>query len=405
MRIAACADIHLDRIPSFLSENKEASGHWCWDALVSFVCRNRFDVLVMAGDVMDSEDGWFSGYGFLLSGLEKLKEAGVHVIAVAGNHDCHVFSQIAVSNTDLLTILGKDGGWSFEDYRGVRFFGWSFPTSHYTEQPLKTLPDDILETDLPRIGVMHCDLEAANSVYAPAALSDLKQTRADIWLLGHIHAPGQEANAIYCGSPFPLDSGELGFHGLWSFETSGKSISTPVFIQVSDVVYSTSTAEVSRIVTQESFRDRICEACRHAAESLSRQSRIPLKQINLEMRLTGEVDPGTDLSDWLRQGAGFRINVDGIDVSITAFSDETDFLFRLEDLAKRPGPIGKLATWLLNPTDELRTGLRQALETSSNSSAFREYSSALRPADPDLYLQKAGKRLLRQMLLQERSNG
>ena len=66
--------------------------------------------VALAGDVVEKEDDFFEAYRELATGVKALTDAGIDVVAVAGNHDVKVLPRLA---NDLLKfkLLGRGGQW------------------------------------------------------------------------------------------------------------------------------------------------------------------------------------------------------------------------------------------------------------------------------------------------------
>ena len=119
--------------------------------------------------------------------------------------------------------MGTGGIWESVEltYEGktLRIDGWSFPSQHVEISPLTTFPDEECDANY-HIAMVHGDLNAAGSRYAPLQLANLREKNVDGWLLGHIHKPNLILNSkdpwvLYPGSPQALDPGEQGIHGCW----------------------------------------------------------------------------------------------------------------------------------------------------------------------------------------------
>ena len=104
--------------------------------------------------------------------------------------------------------------------------GWSFGERHVRESPVARLlaePFERQSVSVPRIGLLHADLDASGGSYAPVRQVELNDTGYDAWLLGHIHKPSLERLSDpapgppsgYLGSLAGLDPSETGPHGPW----------------------------------------------------------------------------------------------------------------------------------------------------------------------------------------------
>lgn len=227
MTFLCAADLHLGRVPSRLPDDLPVADvdlgpAAAWQALVRTCLDERPDALLLAGDLIDDERDLFGAFSDLDAGMRRLEEAGIPVVAIAGNHDVRTLPRLADALPHL-TLLGRGGRWeAFDIGRGserVRIVGWSFPTDHVDASPLDAPGNDLLTDDgVPTIGLLHADLDATASRYAPVSRSRLEATPVDAWLLGHVHMPtafGPDTRIGYLGSLSATDPGESGPRGAW----------------------------------------------------------------------------------------------------------------------------------------------------------------------------------------------
>ncbi len=228
MRLLCAADIHLgrrpSRLPDALADHADdldpAAG---WRRLVQTALDREVDALLLAGDVVEQDDDFFEAFTDLRQGVERLTEAGIGVLGVAGNHDVQVLPRLADAVPGFV-LLGRGGRWEEHRLQGadgisVRVLGWSFPARFAPDDPLAAgLPARTHETTL---GLLHADRDQTGSRYAPVRSADLRAAPVDAWLLGHVHrpdiAPGPRPVG-YLGSLVGTDPGEPGAHGAWMLE-------------------------------------------------------------------------------------------------------------------------------------------------------------------------------------------
>ena len=134
-------------------------------------------------------------------------------------------------------MLGAGGQWESrtitKNQQAVaEIVGWSFGERFVRQSPLAQLLAEPLEpvsSSIPRIGLLHADLDASGGHYAPIRQIELDNTGYDAWLLGHIHKPslqnsleaGDAAPSGCLGSLVGLDASETGLHGPWLIKVSG----------------------------------------------------------------------------------------------------------------------------------------------------------------------------------------
>jgi len=235
--ILCVGDIHLGREPGRVPANLLGKRGMCradlsateaWNRTVREALRREVSAVLLAGDVVDSDDGYLSAYAPLADGVRDLIRAGIAVIAVAGNHDTEVLPRLA-EEIDGLRLLGAKGRWDHQliESNGTplaRVVGWSFPKRQVHQDPLEDLPADFASGDfadgvtVPIIGLVHGDLDATGGGYAPLSRKRLEGTNYSGWLLGHVHKPhdlSAERPLGYLGCLSGNDPGEAGVRGPW----------------------------------------------------------------------------------------------------------------------------------------------------------------------------------------------
>jgi DNA repair exonuclease SbcCD nuclease subunit len=168
--------------------------------------------------------------------------------------------------------------------------GWSFPAEHVREDPLAgyTLrPDD----DVPVLGLLHADLDAPASAYAPVSLARLRAQPVALWILGHVHGPALHQSAggppvLYPGSPQPMDPGEPGVHGVWMVELKPGTTPEPRQMPLATVRYAPLEIDVTGASDSAALRMLVHEQLRSGAAELVRDGG-PLRHLLLRLRVMG----------------------------------------------------------------------------------------------------------------------
>ncbi len=228
-RLMCVGDIHLGRRPSKLASRVDDLGVGiheltpaaAWQATVEWALANHVDAVALAGDVVESLEDRFEAYGYLERGVRRLTDANIPVVGVAGNHDVFALPRLADQLPDF-KLIGRGGKWERVELTaasGARLciLGWSFHEKQERRNPLDELPPD-LDSSLPTVGLLHCDLDQTNSPYAPVPRRSFENAPGIAWFLGHVHLPSDLSDPRpvgYLGSLVGLDAGEPGLHGPW----------------------------------------------------------------------------------------------------------------------------------------------------------------------------------------------
>lgn len=288
-RLLFVGDIHLGRVPSRLPANladlgltaAELSPAAAWRATVERAIALDVDAVVLAGDVVDRLEDRFEAHAPLRAGVQRLVDAEVPVFGVAGNHDVEALPRLA-RQIPAFRLLGERGSWQAAhvsarsratarpgdddgeagsaaagDVTGVRLVGWSFPSERVRTSPLESLrigPEPGIAT----LGVLHCDLDAGSSPYAPVARAALRAVPFDGWLLGHVHRPDALDEAVpigYLGSLVGLDPGEPGRRGPWLVDVEGPGRVRASQIALAPIRYERAEVELSASAPGASVED------------------------------------------------------------------------------------------------------------------------------------------------------
>jgi DNA repair exonuclease SbcCD nuclease subunit len=170
---------------------------------VRFALTEQIDMVLIAGDVYDSDWQDFSTGVFFASQLSLLREADIPVILIRGNHDA-----ASVISRDLplpagTTVLSHEQPQTvaLEDL-GVAVHGQSFASREVRANLASAYPPAL--AGLHNIGLLHTSLAGhpEHDPYAPCSPDDLERLGYDYWALGHIHEPSRVAEpalAHYAG--------------------------------------------------------------------------------------------------------------------------------------------------------------------------------------------------------------
>jgi DNA repair protein SbcD/Mre11 len=391
-RFLCAADIHIGRVAS----RTPGSGYRAaaaWLDLVNHAVTVRVDAVLLAGDIIDQESGYFEAAGALDAGLRRLKAEGIPVVAVSGNHDHAVLHKLAPEvGAGHLTMLGQGGDWERHTLRRsdgstiAHIDGWSFPSSRYGQDPTDGQTFDPSPDGAPLLGLLHCDLDSAERRYAPVASARLAAQPMEAWILGHVHvprlhSPSGSAALLYPGSLLALDPGELDTHGAWLLELNAGA--PPAFTQVplSPVRYQIVNVHVDGVVSEDEVRARVLEAVREALESALVEHAGNLKFLNCRLRVTGRTALHGSMDDIISRSVDVDISRD----SAVAFVDarriiDTAPAIALHDLARGSDAAGRLASLLLSLEDDSAppAGLQEVIAASARDVLNRPHYQRVR---------------------------
>ena len=367
MRILCTSDIHLGRIPHLPALPGEPLSHrTAWDFVRAAALEHRPDLLVLAGDVIDSDNQFLETWGPLRDGVLELLRAGISVAAVAGNHDSEVFPELhrvlqaeagfpagaAFHLLGLAPGIGRRSpAWTYEKVRlaGEELWlaGWSFPERTFYGNALDSFipaPDST-----PVLGLLHGELDVPGSHHGPLRRADLAAAPVAQWVLGHIHLPtGAEGGKhFYCGSPFPLRSNERGAHGCWMLDYAGGRFGAPALVPCPVRVEALEVPLAEGAATETGVGSAILTGIQGRLREIQRDN-PGLRTLSLKVRLGGRCRPDAALAV-IEPGLQDLPAFDGVAVKLL---DRVEVActapIPLETWAARQGAPGRIARMVLS---------------------------------------------------------
>jgi exonuclease SbcD len=145
-------------------------------------------MLLVAGDLYDGSWKDHQTGLYFASQMRRLREAGVKVVLLRGNHDAESEIGKRIVLPDNVRELSTQAPETivFEDL-GIAVHGQGFWTRDVREDLARTYPEP--HRGLFNIGMLHTALSGrpGHEPYAPTSLSTLLDRGYDYWALGHVH--------------------------------------------------------------------------------------------------------------------------------------------------------------------------------------------------------------------------
>lgn len=424
VRILFVGDMHLGRLPTqvptaVLEQGRLVIGDLgpaaAWERIVATAIDAEVHAVALAGDLVEGRNAQFEAYGPLATGVRHLTAAGITVAAVAGNHDTEVLPRLA-AEIDSFRLLGRGGTWSHLDIEGtagqrVRLAGWSFPATHHDDSPLSTAPPEPLP-DGSTLGLLHADLDAAVSRYAPVSARDLRARGYQGWFLGHVHKPGEtvrDGSPFYLGSVTGLDPSETGLRGPVRVDLAGGELTAVRRLPLAPLRWESCALDCTGLADPAAnLATHLLQRVRRLAVDLAGEL-DHCRALGVRVTLTGEVDDPAALDQArLALDYGSLTTVDeGTVLFVQKVTGQAGARIDLGALAGRDDPAGLLARDILvledaqdQRRDDLVAAARRALDQVDQQSVFTPLAGGDPPTDAEIrdHLVAAGRLALARML-------
>ncbi len=189
------ADIHLDsalrgleRYDGAPVEEIRGATRRAFDNLIELAIDEDVQFVLLAGDLYDGDWKDYNTGLYLAERMARLRDVGIRVYLVAGNHDAA--SQI----TRHLRLPDNVTGFSTRkpqrkvlDDIDVAIHGQGFAQRAVTDDISQAYPQG--DPQLFNIGLLHTALDGkpGHAPYAPCTIDGLRSKGYDYWALGHVH--------------------------------------------------------------------------------------------------------------------------------------------------------------------------------------------------------------------------
>jgi DNA repair exonuclease SbcCD nuclease subunit len=291
-RFIHAADLHLDspliglsRKSQDFSARVEDASRQAFDNLVQLAIEAAVRLLVIAGDVFDGSWKDYHTGLFFAGRMRRLRDAGVRVVMIFGNHDAANPFARRLELADNVTVLPSDkpGSAIFEDI-GAAVHGQSFPQPKVAENLALAYPRPL--DALFNIGLLHTagTGRAPHDNYAPCSVEQLAKHGYQYWALGHIHTREVLATAphiVFCGNLQSRHIGEPGAKGVTLVTVEDGAVAEIEHRPIDVVRFAEETIDIRPV----GDRDGLLAAIRRSAEAA--MAAADGRALALRLTLTG----------------------------------------------------------------------------------------------------------------------
>ncbi|RCW51436.1 MULTISPECIES: DNA repair exonuclease [unclassified Halanaerobium] len=215
-----------------------------WNNLIECCCKNEVDFLLLAGDILDSDQRSIKALDIFIDGCKRLSEQNIEIYMITGNHDSGAdFDDLIELPKNLNIFSAKNPELKKFKKNGrerVNLIGQSY-SGHQERDPI--FENYIFpQNELLNIALLHTQLEGKNSKYVPVSRNELTAVKkVDYWALGHIHQAQiinhKNPAVFFSGNIQGRDFGEQLQGGALLVEFENKKLTDVQFLALSDTIY------------------------------------------------------------------------------------------------------------------------------------------------------------------------
>ena len=351
MKFVHCADVHLDTPLQGLAQYSGApvneirnATRRAFEKVLDVALSESADFVVIAGDLYDTGLKSFESALFFNRQMARLKDAGIDVYLIHGNHDAasKLIKQLRPPSN--VHVFRANEPQTFRDDKlRLAVHGQSFATANITQDLAVNYPQPV--SGFFNIGVLHTNLSgiSEHANYAPCSLETLKNKGYQYWALGHVHN-----RQVLCTDPYIVYPGNIqGRHGKEQGEKSCE------LVTVSD----TGTVSIETIFTSivpwfaADIDASDCQTADEVYEKLRTQIGGLISQANervaaVRLHIRGTTDAHAELSRDLEQVRNEAISIanecgNGL-LWVERVQVSTSPRLNRDELLNRDDPIGEV---------------------------------------------------------------
>jgi DNA repair protein SbcD/Mre11 len=367
------ADIHLDSPLHGLERYEGApvdvlrgATRRALENLVALCIDEGAQLLLIAGDLYDGD--WHD-YGtglFFTTQMRRLRDAGVHVVVVRGNHDAESRITRSLRLPENVVVFGSGAAETrVLDDLGIAVHGRSYARRDTTEDLSASYPSPL--PGLLNVGLLHTSTDGRppHDPYAPCSPRDLAAKGYDYWALGHVHAREvvqQRPWIVFPGNLQGRHARETGAKGCTIVTVDGTEVREVEHRPVDVVRWIDLAVDVTGCATEADATERFEQALRREA----RAAGCDACAVRVRLRGTTRAHAALQrrLDAWQAEARSFANDVGPGAVWLEKILLETTPETDLAAIAARGGAIGELLAELgsIRETPERLEGLAGTLD-------------------------------------------
>lgn len=260
--------------PEFYLRLKDST-YDAFKRVIAYALEHEVDFVCFSGDVYHKIHENLSAQAFFNEQALRLRERGIKVYMVGGNHD--PISNKILPPPDNVHILATEKVERIaHEAEGERpaytIYGRSY--SRAEENSNFSLGFKRDESDENAIALLHTNVGTSGQGerYARASLADLKAAGMDYWALGHIHQKQilhkRQPMIVYPGSTQALHINEPGMHGCCLVEMNEGAVVRHEWLPTGIIAFAQIELDVSEIAEEDELAMRLFEQFRQKLDEL-----------------------------------------------------------------------------------------------------------------------------------------
>ncbi|NTU42800.1 MAG: DNA repair exonuclease [Nitrospirales bacterium] len=304
------ADIHLDSPLRGLSryegapvEQVRAASRQAFGNMVRLAIDEKVSFVLISGDLFDGDWKDYNTALFLSKEMSRLREQGIQVFIISGNHDATSQISRTLRMPENVTKLSTSRPQSIVmEEIGVAIHGQGFASRSVTDDLASAYPQAI--SGFFNIGMLHTSLTGreGHEPYAPCKVETLLSKNYDYWALGHVHKREvvyEEPWIVFPGNIQGRHIGEAGPKGCSLVTVADGRVLSVGHVDTDLLRWVLCPIDAAGADTAEAVVERVCSVIGSAAED---NGNLPLAvRLVISGRCKAHGDIAQDQEKWVNE--------------------------------------------------------------------------------------------------------
>ena len=331
-RFIHAADIHLDSALHGLERYEGApvdeirgATRRAFDNLIELAIDEEVNFVLLAGDLYDGDWKDYNTGLYFIERMDRLREAGIQVFIVSGNHDAA--SQITkhLRLPDNVKMFGTrtPGRHVLEDL-DVAVHGQGFAKRAVTEDLSRAYPQG--DPQLFNIGILHTCLDGkpGHEPYAPCTVDGLRSKGYNYWALGHVHkreVVSRDPWIVFPGNTQGRHIRETGSKGCTLVTVDNGEVSEVTHRDIDVLRWSLCKVDVTDSETADDVYEQVREVLQQALDFT--EGRPVAVRLVLQGKCTAHSRLHAELEHWIQEYRALATGLGGAGIWLEKVSLET----------------------------------------------------------------------------------
>jgi exonuclease SbcD len=351
LKFLHAADIHLDSPLHGLERYEGApvaelrrATRRAFDNLVELAVEEKVAFVLLAGDLYDGDWKDYNTGLYFVQHMARLREAGIRVFIVAGNHDAasQITRQLLLPDNVALFSTSRPQTVVIEEL-GLAVHGQGFARREVMEDLSRAYPQ--ADPTLFNIGLLHTCLDGkpGHEPYAPCTVDGLRSKGYDYWALGHVHSRevvSQDPWIVFPGNVQGRHARETGPKGCTLVTVTSGEVTAVEHRDLDVLRWTRCTVDVTDSVSLDEIYDQVRAALQRAlddAEERPVAARLVLQGIS-----PVHTTLHSDSVHWVQEYRALASALGGAGLWLEKVLIETRQAVALDELLERDDALGGL---------------------------------------------------------------